>query len=58
MKQCPSKGVVEDVYNMNEKNKTLISEERIFGESFIIIRRKYMPSYENRENPFKKIMDE
>lgn len=32
---------------MNEKKKTLISEERIFGEGFIIIRRKYVPNYDD-----------
>lgn len=36
-----------NVIMMSDNKKTLISEERIFGESFIIIRRKYMPNYDD-----------
>ena len=46
---------MEDVYNMNEKNKTLISEERIFGETFTIIRRKYAPERDDRKNILKSV---
>lgn len=38
------------VINMNENNKEIISEERIFGETFTIIRRKYAPEKDGRKN--------
>jgi len=31
--------------------RTLVSEEKIFGEQFVIIRRKYVP--ENNKNVFE-----
>lgn len=32
---------------MSDNKKTILSEERIFGEGFIIIRRKYVPNYDD-----------
>lgn len=41
---------------MSDNKKTILSEERIFGDNFIIIRRKYMPNYDdiNIRNLFDK----
>lgn len=35
---------------MNKENEKVISEERIFGETFTIIRRKYAPEKDGRKN--------
>lgn len=35
------------------KNERILSEEKIFGKSFMIIRRKYVPEYDNKKNVFE-----
>lgn len=35
---------------MSDNKKTILSEERIFGETFTIIRRKYAPEKDGRKN--------
>ena len=37
--------------------RTLVSEEKVFGDNFIIIRRKYMPEYDNKKNIFEAYLE-
>lgn len=38
---------------MNKKTKRIVSEEKIFGNTFVIIRRKYVPQdYKRNINIF------